>query len=116
MGIASMIEEIRRGDDFASVGMIVSHNGVVRSVSRDGNPVHGMELTADRNRLAEIVADMRTRPGIVALQAEIYEGILKTGDDIMCVVVAGDIRDHVFPVLLETVTAIKRDVVTEREF
>ncbi len=43
-------------------------------------------------------------------------GDLKVGDDIMKVVVAGDIRENVFGALQRLVGIIKNEVVTESEF
>jgi molybdopterin synthase catalytic subunit len=95
--------------------MILCHNGVVRATSRDGRPVAELTVVADRRRLAEIVADIKCLPGIVEVLAEVREGTLRVGDDIMFVVVAGDIRENVFPALQEAVNAIKRDVTKKAE-
>jgi molybdopterin synthase catalytic subunit len=75
------------------------------------------ELTvkADRARLAEIIAEMKGRPGIVEVLAEVREGKLHVGEDVMYVVVAGDLRENCFPVLEDTVNAIKRDVTKKTE-
>lgn len=115
MDLAAMVERIKARPDYNRVGMIVCHNGVVRGSSRDGKPVVRLEVAVDRKRLAEILAEMKGRKGIIDILAEVYEGELQVGDDIMNVVVAGDIRDNTFPVLTEMVTAIKRQVVVEKE-
>jgi molybdopterin synthase catalytic subunit len=47
------------------------------------------------------------RPGIVDILVEINEGSLKVGDDLLTIVVAGDIREHVIPVLTDTLNAVK---------
>jgi len=96
--------------------MILVHNGVVRATARDGQPVAELTVRADRGRLAEIIAEMKGRPGIVEVLVEIREGKLRVGDDIMFVVVAGRLREDCFPALIDTVNAIKRDVTRKTEF
>jgi molybdopterin synthase catalytic subunit len=83
---------------------------VVRGTARDGRPVTELTVKADRARLAEIIAEMKGRPGIVEVLAEVREGKLHVGEDVMYVVVAGDLRENCFPVLEDAVNAIKRDV------
>jgi molybdopterin synthase catalytic subunit len=39
MTINRLIEQIKRNPDYDRVGMILTHNGVVRGTSRDGRPV-----------------------------------------------------------------------------
>jgi molybdopterin synthase catalytic subunit len=46
----------------------------------------------------------------------INDGMLAVGDDIMKIVVAGDIREHVFGALQRLVGIVKSEVVTESEF
>jgi molybdopterin synthase catalytic subunit len=43
------------------------------------------------------------------------EGHLDVGDDIMAVVVGGDTREHVFPVLMDTVNRIKAEATEKKE-
>jgi len=95
--------------------MILCHNGVVRGTSRDGKPVTELTVKADRRRLDEILAGMKSRPGIIEVLAEVREGTLRVGDDVMYIAVAGDLRENVFPVLEDTVNAIKRDVTKKTE-
>jgi len=115
MGLTAMIDSVKGRSDYSRVGMIVCHNGVVRGNSRDGRPVTHLDVTADRERLAQTVAEMKGRPGIIDVQAEVFDGRLEVGDDILLAVVAGDIRENTFPVLSELVNAIKRNVLVEKE-
>ncbi|MBN2568777.1 MAG: molybdenum cofactor biosynthesis protein MoaE, partial [Deltaproteobacteria bacterium] len=101
--------------DYHKAGMILCHNGVVRATSRDGSPVEKLEVEADRKRLAAIISEMKVRQGIVDVLAEVKEGTLLPGDDIMYVVVAGDFRENVFEVLMDTVNKIKSDVTKKSE-
>lgn len=65
--------------------------------------------------MAEIVADIKKRPGIVEVLAEIREGQRKIGDDVMFVVVAGDFRENVFAALMDCVNLIKSGVTEKTE-
>ena len=113
--IDDWIDEIKGAPEAAGIGMILAHQGIVRGTSRSGEPVRGMQLDADRERLAAALAEAATWPGVVALRAWVNEGSLAVGDDIMKVVVAGDIRDNVFAALQRLVTIIKTEVVSESE-
>lgn len=102
--------------DAAGVGMYLVHNGVVRGSSRSGEAVSGMALSVDRDRLDTVLEQIREREGIAVVRAWINEGELQVGDDIMYVLVGGDIREHVFDALMDGVRAIKTGVVTEVEY
>jgi molybdopterin synthase catalytic subunit len=115
MNLTDLIDRVKRHPDYEKVGMILCHNGVVRGTARDGRPVAELTVKADHVRLAGIIAEMKTRPGIVEVLAEIREGKLRVGEDIMVVVVAGDLRENCFPVLEDAVNAIKRDVTKKTE-
>ena len=110
------IRRIKANPGAAGVGMILAHQGIVRGSSRAGERVHGMHLKVDRGRFDQALAEARDWPGIVAVDGWVNEGDLKVGDDIMKVVVAGDIRENVFGGLQRLVGVIKSEVVTESEF
>jgi len=109
------LAEAKRSADASQVGMYLCHNGVVRSFSRDGRPVSGMELSVDRERLEEILATARLMEGVSVVRAWVNEGRLSVGEDIMYVMVGGDIRDNVVEALVALVRMIKSEVVTETE-
>ena len=115
MNLMEMIEHVKAHPDYSRVGMILCHNGVVRSTSRDGRAVTELTVRADRDRLREIVAELKGRPGIVEVLVEIREGRLRTGDDVMYIVVAGDFRENVFSALMDAVNRIKSDVTRKVE-
>ncbi|MDY6989989.1 MAG: molybdenum cofactor biosynthesis protein MoaE [Thermodesulfobacteriota bacterium] len=115
MKLTRLIDNIKAHRDFPKVGMMLCHVGVVRGTSRDGRPVSGLDLTADRGALEVILSEQRKRPGIVDVLVEIQEGALKVGDEVMFIVVAGDLRDHVIPVLEDTLNAIKKGVTHKTE-
>lgn len=109
------IDEIKARPGSGGIGMMLAHRGIVRASTRAGEPVSSMTLSVDRDRLAEVLAEARGWDGVIAIRAWVNEGLLAVGDDIMQVLVAGDIRENVFGALQRLVGLIKSDVVTETE-
>jgi molybdopterin synthase catalytic subunit len=66
--------------------------------------------------LSQILADTRKLPGIVAAEAEIQEGRLSVGEDIMFLGLAGSTREYVIKALSSTLDRIKKDVTIKQEF
>lgn len=117
MNANELINKIKMHPDYAQVGMILCHNGVVRGTSRDGRKVSGLRVAVDQQRLAQVLDENRHLPGIVDIQVDIVaDKDLQIGDDVMFLVVAGDIRDHVIDALTRTLNAIKTSVTTKTEF
>ncbi len=115
--LSDLIAEVKNHPDYAKAGMILCHNGVVRQTSRDGKKVNGLSIKVDWVKLDEIVARQKKRGGIVDILVEINEGTnLAVGEDIMLMVVAGDIREAVLTVLTDTLNEIKSTVTSKTEF
>lgn len=110
-----LVEKIKREMDPAKVGMIVCHNGVVRATSRQGLPAEYLDIEVDGEAWDGILRDMRSKPGIAAVEAHLFTGRRQVGEDVMYVAVAGDIRENVFPVLEETVNRLKKEAVLKKE-
>lgn len=110
-----LVEKVKRETDPAKVGMIVCHNGVVRGTSRAGESAEYLDIDVDRGAWERVLMEMRRRPGIEAIEAHLFTGRRNVGDDVMLVVVAGDIRENVFPVLEDTVNRLKKDAVLKNE-
>jgi molybdopterin synthase catalytic subunit len=115
MNLNTMIEKIKAHPDYRNVGMIASHLGMVRSFSRDGSSVSGMDVEFDEGKIEDIIDDIKSKPGIVEVLIETNKGHLAVGEEFVAVVVAGDIRDNVFPALFDAVNRLKREAVTEKE-
>ena len=117
MSLDSMAAEIKSRPGFEKeAGMILLHNGVVRAWSRDGRRrVIEIEARADERKIGEICQELGARPGIFAISAEAKEGILKPGDDMLYLAVAGDLRENVIPVFSELLDRVKREGVRKRE-
>ena len=113
--IDDWVRDVKSQPGSAAIGMILAHQGIVRETSRSGESVTGMSLSADSKRFGEVLDEAGTWPGIFAVRGWVNEGELSVGDDIMRVVVAGDIREHVFEGLQRLVSLIKTEVLTESE-
>ncbi len=117
MDIVTMMDQIKQHPDFHKAGMILCHNGVVRATSREGDEVTGLEVVVDHNRLDQILNEQKKRPGIIDILIHINEGeILSVGEDVMFLVVAGDIRENVIATLTDTLNLVKAQVTSKTQF
>ncbi|MFZ1982961.1 MAG: NTP transferase domain-containing protein [Desulfatitalea sp.] len=117
MDINTLIAQIKSHPDYARVGMMLCHQGVVRATARDGRPVRGLRVAVDHDRLRQVVAANKKRPGIVEILVAINgERDLLVGDDVMLLLVAGDIRENVIAALSATLDAIKTQVTRKTEY
>jgi molybdopterin synthase catalytic subunit len=117
VNLLELMDRIRHRPDFDKVGMILAHNGVVRGFSRDGRKISGLSVSVDHAKLREIVETQKKSPGIVEILVEIEENKpLSVGDDIMLIVVAGDIREHVIATLEKTLNLVKQTVTKKTEY
>ena len=116
MNLISLIETIKRHPHYDRVGMILCHNGVVRGTSRDGRRVSGLNITVDYEQLRKVIEKHKKKPGIIEILVKIAEDKkLSVGDDVMLLVVAGDIRENVIKVLSEAIDDIKSTVIKKTE-
>jgi len=112
-----MVDTIKKHPDYHKAGMILCHNGIVRGTSRNGRKVSGLTISVDYNKLHHVIETYKQKPGIIDILVEIAEDRhLKVGDDVMFLVVAGDIRENVIAVLNDTLNAIKTSVTSKTEF
>ena len=112
-----LVDEVKTHPDFHKAGMILCHNGVVRGTSRDGRRVSGLRVSVDHEKLRQVIVENKKKPGIIEIRIEIAESKdLFIGDDVMLLVVAGDIRENVITVLKETLDAVKTTVTSKTEF
>ena len=117
MDISKMMQDIKNHSDFDSVGMVLCHNGVVRATSRDGHSVRGLRVSVDHEKLRRLLAEQKKKTGIIDIRVEIAENRdLSVGDDVMLLLVAGDIRENVIAVLTETLNLIKSTVTQKTEY
>ncbi len=114
--IEATIEGLKSQDIENKMGMIAMHLGIVRGSSRhkEGRIGH-VFVEFDRPRLASIISEIGRMPGICKVHAEVREGRLAVGEEIMFVAVGGDIREHVFAALEKAVERIKTEASRKRE-
>ena len=97
--------------------MILVHNGTVRAWSREGKKkVLAVEVTPDEMKLGQICQELGSRPGIFAISADAKQGLLKPGDDLLYLAVAGDLRENVINVFTELLNRIKNEAISKKEF
>ena len=117
------LKQAKAEPDAAGCGMYLFHNGVVRETARarvrqgvsDTEPVTGMFFDYDEEKVENAVKAAREMPGIRYVRVWLARGELRLGDDIMLVLVGGDIRPHVIDALQALVGELKTNCVTERE-
>lgn len=118
MDISKTIAEMKQDPNFAqNVGMILVHNGMVRGWSRkDGGNVTEIEVNCNLEIASDICREVEQMPGIYKVAMEARFGLMKPGDDVLFLVVAGDIRENVKPALAILLDRIKSEAVTKKEY
>lgn len=116
------LKEAKQDENAGRVGMYLTHNGIVRESNkasvRNGEAerkVKGMFFSYDEDKLNAVVDEARAMEGIYYIRVWLNEGELKTGDDIMYVLIGGDIRPRVVDCLQHMVGRIKNECVVETE-
>ena len=117
------LAEAKAHESAPKIGMYLTHNGIVRQSARakvrlgaqDTKPVTGMYFSYDREKVDAVIADTYKMEGIFYIKVWLNEGELSLGDDIMYVLIGGDIRPHVVDALQYLVGRIKSECVTEEE-
>ena len=117
MNMESLVSKIKENAGYEGVGMILCHNGVVRRTSRDGRDVDSLEVRVDHKVLDEIIEESRNREGILDVQVLVHEDTrLYVGDDVMYIVVAGDIRENVISTLSYALDRIKSEATEKTQY
>lgn len=121
--IDTWLKEAKAHESAPRIGMYLTHNGVVRQSAKaqvrlgetDAKPVIGMRFSYDQAAVDAIIAETYKMDGIYYIKVWLNEGELGVGDDIMYVLIGGDIRPHVVDALQYLVGRIKNECVTETE-
>ena len=116
------LREARSASGAAGVGMYLTHCGVVRESARaevrDGRaspPVREMRFSFDQPQVDTAIAEAHRMEGIRYVKVWLNQGTLQVGDDLMRVLIGGDIRPHVTAALDFLVGRLKSQCVTEEE-
>lgn len=121
--IDQWLKDAKKDASALEEGMYLVHNGTVRQTPKkkvrqgidDGSVVKGMDFSYDRLKVEAAIAQTKKMPGIFHVRVWINEGLLDLGDDIMLVLIGGDIRPHVIDALQFIVETIKSQCVMEIE-
>ena len=117
------LQEAKQRPDTAKVGMYLTHNGVVRQTAKakvrhdaaDTKAVIGMQFSYDAQKVDAVIADTYAMEGIYYVKVWLNEGTLNVGDDLMYVLIGGDIRPRVIDALQYLVGRVKNECVQEVE-
>ena len=117
------LHEAKAHESAAKIGMYLVHNGTVRQTAKalvragaaDTKPVTGMEFGYDQSKVDACIADAYKLEGVYYIRVWMNSGTLDAGDDIMYVLIGGDIRPHVVDALNYLVGRLKSECVTEVE-
>jgi len=121
--IDEWLREVKKDPEALQEGMFLVHNGIVRQTPKakvrqgveDGSLIQGMMFSYDAEKVEAAIAETRKMDGIFHVRVWLNEGRLELGDDIMYVLIGGDIRPHVVDALQFLVETIKTTCVTEIE-
>lgn len=117
------LREAKAHESAPKIGMYLTHNGIVRRSAKarvrygdqDTSPVTGMLFSFQQEKVDAVIADTYKMEGIYYIRVWLNQGELAVGDDIMYVLIGGDIRPRVVDALQYLVGRIKNECVTEVE-
>ena len=116
------LREAKAHESAPKIGMYLTHNGIVRQSAKakvrcgeDAKDVTGMVFSYDQNQVDAVLEDAKKLDGIYYIRVWLNEGELAVGDDIMYVLIGGDIRPRVVDALNYIVGRIKNECVVETE-
>ena len=121
--IDAWLQEAKAHESAPKIGMYLTHNGTVRQTAkalvRNGaentQAVTGMVFSYDAAKVDAVIADTYKMDGIYYIKVWLNEGELDLGDDIMYVLIGGDIRPRVVDALQYLVGRVKNECVIEKE-
>lgn len=121
--IDAWLKEAKARDDSVQNGMYLIHNGQVRKTAKakvrlgdvNAPDVTGMDFDYDQEKVDAAIAETYRMEGITYIRVWLNQGHLEVGDDIMYVLIGGDIRPHIIEALQYLVGRIKNECVIEKE-
>lgn len=117
------LKEAKQHESAPKIGMYLTYNGIVRESAKakvrqgteNTRPVVGMQFSYDQKAVDAVISETYKMEGIYYIKVWLNEGNLTVGDDIMYVLIGGDIRPRVIDALQYLVGRIKNECVTETE-
>ena len=121
--IDTWLKEAKAHESASRIGMYLTHNGTVRQTAKakvrygveNTKEVTGMIFSYDEEKVNAVIADTYKMDGIYYIRVWLNEGKLHVGDDIMYVLIGGDIRPRVVDALQYLVSRIKNECGMETE-
>ena len=121
--IDQWLKEAKAHESAPKCGMYLTHNGTVRQSAKakvrygaeDTQEVTGMIFSYDQAKVDEVIEAAYRMDGIYYIKVWLNEGELDMGDDIMYVLIGGDIRPRVVDCLQYLVGRLKNECVVEKE-
>ena len=128
--ISQWLKEAKQDPDAASVGMYLTHNGVVRAIPKKvaradeyshdpgcntAAEVIAVDFSYDKQGLEEAISQAYTWEGVYYVRVWLNEGRIAVGGSLMYVLIGADIRPHAIDALVKLVGHIKNDLVKETE-
>ena len=120
--IDQWLTEAKAHESAPKIGMYLTHNGIVRQTAKakvrqgeEAADVTGMLFSYDKEKVDAVIADTYKMEGIYYIRVWLNEGELAVGDDIMYVLIGGDIRPRVVDALQYLVGRVKNECVVETE-
>ena len=117
------MKEAKAHESADKIGMYLTHNGIVRKSAKakvrlgeeNTKNVTGMLFSYDQEKVDAAIKETYEMEGIYYVKAWLNEGELTVGDDIMYVLIGGDIRPRVIDALQFLVGKLKNECVEETE-
>ena len=117
------LKEAKAHESAKNIGMYLTHNGTVRQTAKakvrygaeNTKEVTGMVFSYDQEKVDAVIAYTYQMEGIYYIKVWLNEGQLSLGDDIMYVLIGGDIRPRVVDALQYLVGRVKNECVVETE-
>ena len=121
--IDAWLNEAKAHESAPLCGMYLTHNGTVRQTAKalvrhgeeNTKNVTGMIFSYDQEKVDAAVEAAYQMEGIYYIKVWLNEGELSMGDDIMYVLIGGDIRPRVVDALQYLVGRVKNECVVETE-
>ena len=121
--VDAWLKEAKAHESAPLCGMYLTHNGTVRQTAKakvrygeeNTKAVTGMIFSYNEEKVNSVIADTYKMDGIYYIKVWLNEGQLQMGDDIMYVLIGGDIRPRVVDALQYLVGRVKNECVVETE-
>lgn len=117
------LREAKDCPDAPQMGMILTHNGIVRQTPKslvrsgidDNELVAAIDFSYDERLVQAAAEETRRMAGIYFVKVWLNSGCLQVGEDLMLVMIGGDIRPRVIEAMQFLLGKLKNECVIERE-